>query len=144
MDDVGYEKTGTSEPATPPVADAPEPEIVEPVKAWLVGYGHVGLINVVAESQEELVERFNRMRRETGSDLQPVQAINTNPEEPDASTIWLDPNKVEMVLEQYAPRGQAAGHGIPPGLEDMIERLRTRDGVEVLVEPEPGDPGSGG
>ncbi len=137
-------------PVVPDGNDAPEPEAVEPVRAWLVGYGRLGLINIVAESQEGLVARIGKLRRSAGlsflaygaSTLEPFEVLSNNPRAPDKTTIWLDPLLIQAVLDEFTPRPAGAGEaGPPPGLAAMLAQIGHRapeaegDVAEVVVEP---------
>ncbi len=127
-DDVMHEP-GTS--VEPPALAPPEPE---PPRAWIVAYGELGLINVVADSQKELVERFevmrsNALRRLRISETSPLQAIEVlpnNPDAPGATTIWIDPLLIQAVLDPFVPHREPtrAEVGLPPGLEALLENAR--------------------
>ena len=130
-------------PGLPP--ENPEPAPVEPVKAWVVGYGQLGLVNVVASSQEELVERINILRRTTGlsflakgsNPLKPFEVLSNNPEEPDKTTIWLNPLLIEAVLDEFNPRSAgAAESSFPPGLAAVLAQMKPSDpeGGEDVAE----------
>ncbi len=147
-DNFPASEKAVSEPTPVPVPDAPEPEAVEPVRAWLVGYGRLGLINIVAESQEGLVARIKKLRRSAGlsflaygaSTLEPFEVLSNNPRAPDKTTIWLDPLLIQAVLDEFFPR-PAGAPGLPPGLAAVLAQIGQSepeaegDVAEVVVEP---------
>ncbi len=150
-------------PVVPDAPDAPEPEDIEPVKAWIVGYRGLGLFNIVAGSQEELVERIGKLRWKAGLSLQanganplePVEVLSNAPGVQVVSTIWIDPLMIQAVMDQFTPRFAREDTGglrlpprLPPGLEALLagavasgEDSEEEDFVEVVVGSEPVEPG---
>ena len=138
-----------------------ETEAFEPTRAWLVGYGQMGIINIVAESQVELVARIGKLRQEAGynlksdgfNDLRAFEVLSNKPGEPAKSTVWLNPLLIEVVLDEFIPRpaeaSGAGGLGLPPALAAMLEQAQARivasgpepetdgDVAEVVVAPAP-------
>ena len=149
---------GEATPVVPDETDAPEPKPTEPVKAWVVGYGELGLINVVADSQTELVNRIANMRHAAGlsimgggaNPLEPVEVLSNAPGEQVTSTIWIDPLLILAVMDQFMPRvarEDTGGLRLPPGLEALLAGVaepagpgsgsEEEDSVEVVVGSEP-------
>lgn len=118
-----------------------------PPRSWVVAYGNLGLINIVAESQEALVGMINTARMTAATlsgdlvgPLVPVHVLQHNGSR-EPATIWIDPLLVEAVLDETKPRAAGAqGVEVPPGLQSMLESLRSgvaeTQTVEVVVEPE--------
>lgn len=120
----------------------------EPPAAWVIAYGALGLINVVADSQEELAARFSKWREkaafELTSALVPVEVISHNPEA-GTSTIWINPLLIQAVLERFVPPRalRPAETGLPPGLEALLAKATraaaSAETTEVVVtEEKPG------
>ncbi len=125
-----------------------EPPALTPIeqpRAWIVAYGELGLINVVADSQEELVERFEKMRGEAvglpaavyAGFLRPIQVLPNNPDAPEVVTIWISPLLIQAVLEEFVPRREPtrAEPGLPSGLEALLAKVGAEAGenAEVFV-----------
>ncbi len=133
----------------PPALAPTEPEAP---RAWIVAYGELGLINVVATSQEELVERFEKMRAEAvglpaavyAGFLRPIRVLSNNPDAPGVATIWIDPMLIQAVLEEFVPRREPtpAEPGLPPGLEALLASAAAAgENAEVIVL-DPSAPGT--
>lgn len=129
-----------------------------PPRAWVVAFGSVGLLNVVAESQEELVQSLGVIRNAAvhtvdlgdAAPLFPIRVLRTNVQGAPAM-VWIDPLLIEAVLDEAVPP-QLAGEapGMPPGLREMLARMEQgnvasdADGVvEVTVEEPTGEEPNG-
>jgi len=126
----------------------PEAAPAAPMRAWVMGYGRLGLINVVAGSQTELVARIRKLRNRAGLNLQAngsnalesFEVLGNNPGAPERMTIWLNPLLIQAVLNEFTPGPAGAGElGLPPGLAAVLAKIgqsepeAEEDVTEVVV-----------
>ncbi len=131
-----------SEGGAPPlVAHAPpandEVAKVEHPRAWITACKGLGLINLVAESAEELVKRVHthRAHNEALGEARLVAFdVIDNTDDGQQAVIWFDPALVQAVLNEYK-RPRVSVHFPPVGLtpEDVEQPLA----AVVVVESEP-------
>lgn len=82
----------------------PEPKPAPKRRAWVVVFKYIGLMNLVAESQSELVKRIRMWRSVPvlpgcASQLVPVEALSN--QEDQSANIWIDPHLIQAVLNEY-------------------------------------------
>ncbi len=126
-------------PANDEVAKAEHP------RAWIVVCRGLGLINLVAKSAEELVERLHKYRAcnvdATTPQLSAFDVID-NTDDGAQAVIWFDPALVQAVLNEYKRPVRGRGHFGPLGFPVSEEPGVVAESVDpevglVVVESEP-------
>ncbi len=85
-------------------ATGPKAKTKEYPRAWVVVCKGLGLINMIAESAEELVGRVHQARDEVGlagPERLVAFPVVDNTEAGDEAVIWFDPALVQAVLNEY-------------------------------------------
>ncbi len=99
-----YGRAPTRAPHAPPAND--EPQMAEHPRSWIVVCKGLGLINIVAESAEELVKRLHAHRlasAEPGPARLVSFDVTDNTDDVNQAVIWFDPALVQAVLSEYKP-----------------------------------------
>ncbi len=118
----------------PAGAPEPEPEKAQRPRAWVVVCKGLGLINMVAVSAEELVERLHSAREEAElmqQELLVAFAVLDNTAEGEEAVIWFNPALVQAVINEYKPPVAPARHAPLRGLRDIaVVQVDADDGGE--------------
>ena len=117
--DAPHHEAPMQEPEAEPEAPA--------LKAWVMAYSHIGLMNIVAESQAALVAQVTDMRRQAAhetslygtANLQAIEVVRGQDVD-GPTTIWINPLLIEAVLDQAVPAEPVLP--IPPGLAEALKR----------------------
>ncbi len=131
---------------TPPIHAPPANDVpakAEPPRSWIVVCKALGMVNLIAESAEELVERLHLLRESSAACATPQLIafdVVDNTDEGLQAVLWFDPALVQAVLNEYKP--PVPKRGFPMVEEPAVpaDAVAPEVGL-VVVESEPDDRG---
>lgn len=139
-------RTGRDAPSAPAPVANDEPETAKHPRAWIVVCKGLGLINIIAESAEELVERLHEARQLSADTFAPALltpfGVIDNTDDARQTVIWFDPGLVQAVINEYKCPARLASNG-PRGLRFPAGQEMSLEEAVAVVTVESEEPDDG-